>query len=216
MKKTEYNKDQLVILPIANVKVNEWNPKQKETKEYKNVVRSLELYGFRQPILVRESDGDIYEILDGEQRYKAAVELGYQDIPVYNLGKISDTEAKAATIWMEVQVPFDEIDLSKLVVELSDMEVEMPYSEGEINDFRGMAEFDFDFDGSEPDDDSGEDFDMVSYATKMTQDQYDIFMKAVNLVKDDFDCSEGRAIELICADYLSGYQVPSSDNEEKA
>ena len=202
-KKTEYDKDRLVIVPIESVKANPWNPKDKETKEFKQVVRSLELYGFRQPILVREKDGlDGFEILDGEQRYTAATELGYSEVPVYNLGKISDTEAKAATIWMEVQVPFNEIDLSHLVVELDELEVALPYTEAEIEDFKHMSEFNFDT----FDDDEGEfdDMDVKTFKVTLSDEAYQIVTKAVKKVQDDNDCSEARAIELICADYLAG------------
>ena len=202
-KKTEYDKDRLVIVPIESVKANPWNPKDKETKEFKQVVRSLELYGFRQPILVREKDGlDGFEILDGEQRYTAATELGYSEVPVYNLGKISDTEAKAATIWMEVQVPFNEIDLSHLVVELDELEVALPYTEAEIEDFKHMSEFNFDT----FDDDEGEfdDTDVKTFKVTLSDEAYQIVTKAVKKVQDDNDCSEARAIELICADYLAG------------
>lgn len=201
-KKTEYDKDRLVIVPIDGVKTNQWNPKDKETKEFKQVVRSLELYGFRQPILVRESDDDKFEILDGEQRYTAALELGYTEIPVYNLGKISDTEAKAATIWMEVQVPFNEIDLSNLVVELSELEVALPYTEGEIEDFKHMSEFSFD--NFDDDDGEFEGMDVKTFKVTLSDEAYQIVMKAVNKVMDDNECSESRATELICADFLAG------------
>ena len=202
MAKTEYDKDRLVIVPIDSVKTNGWNPKDKETKEYKQVVRSLELYGFRQPILVRESDDGKYEILDGEQRFTAAKELAYTDVPVYNLGKISDTEAKAATIWMEVQVPFNEIDLSHLVVELDEASVALPYTEAEIADFRHMSEFSFD--NFDDDDGEFEDNDVKTFKVVLGEEAYQIVTKAVKKVQDDNDCSEARAIELICADYLAG------------
>ena len=202
MAKTEYNKDKLVILPIDSIKANKWNPKNKDTKEYKQVVRSLELHGFRQPILVRESDDGKYEILDGEQRYTAAKELAYTDVPVYNLGKISDTEAKAATIWMEVQVPFNEIDLSHLVVELDSLDVALPYSEVEIEDFKNMAQFNFDDLGDgEPQD--GLD-DIKTFKVVLGAEAHKIVTKAIDKIKEDNDCGEARALELLCADYLAG------------
>lgn len=202
MAKTEYDKDRLVIIPIDSVKANPWNPKDKETKEFRQVVRSLELYGFRQPILVRESDNDKYEILDGEQRYTAAKELGYTDVPVYNLGKISDTEAKAATIWMEVQVPFNEIDLSHLVVELDEANIALPYTEAEIADFKHMSEFSFD--NFDDDNEDFDDSDVKTFKVLLGDEAYQIVTKAVKKVQEDNDCSEARAIELICADYLAG------------
>lgn len=201
-KSKQYEPSRLAIIPIEKVKANSWNPKDSETKEFNQVVRSLELYGFRQPILVRESDDGKYEILDGEQRFTAAKELAYTDVPVYNLGKISDTEAKAATIWMEVQVPFNEIDLSHLVVELDEASVALPYTEAEIADFRHMSEFSFD--NFDDDDGEFEDNDVKTFKVVLGEEAYQIVTKAVKKVQDDNDCSEARAIELICADYLAG------------
>ena len=203
MAKTEYDKDRLVIVPIGSVKANGWNPKDKDTKEFKQVIRSLELYGFRQPILVREGADGKYEILDGEQRYTAAKELAYTDVPVYNLGKISDTEAKAATIWMEVQVPFNEIDLSKLVVELDDLKIALPYTESEIEDFKHMAEFNFDDFGDDDGEFDGE-LELRTFKVVLGEEAYKIVTKAIDKVKEDNDCSESRALELICADFLAG------------
>lgn len=202
-KTSEYDKSKLIIIPIDRVKANSWNPKDKDTKEFRQVVRSLELYGFRQPILVREAENDTFEILDGEQRYTAALELGYTDIPVYNLGVVSDTEAKAATIWMEVQVPFSEIDLSHLVVELDDANIALPYTEVQIADFRNMAEFNFgQYDEGGEDDD--EDLDVRTFKVVLGEEAYKIVMKAIDKIKEDNECSESRALELMAADYIAG------------
>lgn len=212
-----YDPAKLSLVPISSVEANGWNPKNKETKQFRHVVRSLELYGFRQPILVRNHPDDKkkYQILDGEQRFTAAQELDYIEIPVYNLGDVSDEEAKAATIWMEVQVPFDEIDLSYLVTELDNLEIEMPFSEQEILDFKNMAEFNFDYDEKEPTSDELDD-QMVSYSVKMTPGQLEVFKRAVDIIKEDADCSDGRACELLAAEYISGYNVENSKEEEKA
>lgn len=201
----QYDPKRLAIVPIDSVEVNGWNPKDKETKEYKKVVRSLELYGFRQPILVRNhpEEKDLYQILDGEQRFTAATELGFSEVPVYNLGDVTDEEAKAATIWMEVQVPFNEIDLSHLVVELDDVSIELPYTEVEIEDFRNMAKFDFgEYDNTdEPEQDKP---DAKTLKLQFGPEAFKIVMDAITRVQEDNDCSESRALELICAEYLSG------------
>lgn len=201
-KKSEYDVSKLAILPIDSIKPNSWNPKDKDTKEYTQVVRSLELHGFRQPILVREV-GDSFEIVDGEQRHTAAKELGYTEVPVYNLGKISDTEAKAGTIWMEIAVPFNEIDLSHLVVELDELDIDLPYTEAQIQDFKNMSEFNFDnFDDDSSPEDS--DLDVKTFKVVLGQDAYAIVTKAIDKIKEDNDCSDARALELMAADYLAG------------
>ena len=103
---------------------------------------------------------------------------------------------------MEVQVPFNEIDLSHLVVELDEASVALPYTEAEIADFRHMSEFSFD--NFDDDDGEFEDNDVKTFKVVLGDEAYQIVTKAVKKVQDDNDCSEARAIELICADYLAG------------
>lgn len=201
--KHKFDEKNLTLVDIANVRTNNYNPKDKDTKEYKQVVKSLDVNGFMSPIVVRQVEGfDGYEIIDGEQRFTAAKELAYKSIPVYNLGYISDIDAKSKTIFAEVAVPFNEIDLSHLVVELDEASVALPYTEAEISDFRHMSEFNFD----NFDDDEGEfeDNDVKTFKVVLGDEAYQIVTKAVKKVQDDNDCSEARAIELICADYLAG------------
>lgn len=204
-KNKQYDPSKLAIVPIQSVETNGWNPKNSETKEYAQVVRSLELYGFRQPLLVRDhpTEPKMYQILDGEQRFTAATELGFNEVPIYNLGNVTDEEAKAATIWMEIQVPFNEVDLSHLVVELDNLDIALPYTEAEIADFKSMAEFDFgQYDTGE--DDNEEHLEARTFKVVLGEEAYRIVTKAIEKIKEDNDCSEARALELMAADYLAG------------
>ena len=209
-KNKQFDVARLAVVPIDSVEVNSWNPKNKDTPEYKKVVRSLELNGFRTPILVRDhpTEDKMYQILDGEQRFTAATELGYTDVPVYNVGKVSDEEAKAATIWMEVQVPFEEVDLSHLVVELNNLNVELPYTEVEIADFQRMAEFDFDQYEKEP---ISDDNTVKTLSIKMADDQYQVIMETIKDVMDEMECNEARALEFIVADYRSSHTFDTGE-----
>lgn len=197
----DFDFTKLKKVPIEQVKANGWNPKDKDTKEYKQVLRSIAQNGLRDPVVVRELGKDDYEVIDGEQRYTAAKELGYSEIYVYNEGKMTEKEAKALTIWYQVQVPFNEVDLSHLVVELDELGMELPYSEAQIADFKNMAAFDFDnFDNK---DDMPDDMEFKSLNLKLGAEAFEIVMKAIKQVQEENDCSEARAIELICADYLA-------------
>ena len=153
----------------------------------------------RDPIIVREVDGH-YEVIDGEQRYTAAKELGYKEIYVYNEGQMSEKEAKALTIWYQVQVPFNDIDLSHLVIELADLQIELPYTDGEIADFRNMADFDFS-QYKDTSEDVNQDDSIKTLSIKMMEDQYAVVMDTIKHVMNETDSNEARALELIIADY---------------
>lgn len=191
----DFDPSRILKVPIDKVEPNDYNPKKKDTKEYHKVVESLKENGLKQPIFVREVEGsEKYVIVDGEQRWTAAKELGYEEVYVYNFGKISDKEAKALTIWMEVQVPFDELELATLVVEMKDLDITLPYNEEEVEDFVAMADFDF-----TPPEKHEEIIDdgLVEFKIQMTKSQFDFVDKCIKAVMDKYNCDEANALYVL-------------------
>lgn len=177
------------------VRPNSWNPKEKNTSEYQHVLASIQKYGQDMPILVREKDG--LEILDGEQRYTALKELGAAEIWVYNKGAVTDEEAKAVTIWWQVQAPFDQIKLAPLVVELADLQILLPYSEDQLAEFRELANFNFD---NYNKDFEHEEDGLKTIVFKLTEEQHKIVIQALN--KDE-SLTEAEVLVIMSKDYLS-------------
>lgn len=196
----DFDPTKILKVQIDKVEPNDYNPKEKDTPEYRNVVRSIQLNGLKQPIFVREVDGnDNFVIVDGEQRWTAAKELGYKEIYIYNLGKISEEEAKSLTIWFEVQVPFSEYELAPIVMELSDLQIELPYNELEIDGFRNLASFDFNkaYTSQTPlKEDNDKDEEILTI--KMTVDQIEKVNNAIEEVKASKNVKEGEALTMLC------------------
>ena len=138
----DFDPTRVEIVDIDKVRPNGWNPKLKDTAEYHKVVESIQVNGFKLPIMVREVE-DGYEICDGEQRWTAAKELGFEKVYIYNLGNIPEEEAQGITIWMEENVPMSDLLLAPLVVELNDLGMQMPYDEGEVDNYKSMLNFEF-------------------------------------------------------------------------
>lgn len=207
MKEKDFDPSKISKINIDKVEPNDYNPKEENTPQYREVVRSLEINGLKQPIFVREVDGNNkYVIVDGQQRWTAAKELGYTEIYIYNLGKISDEEAKSLTIWMEVAVPFNEIQLAPIALELHRLDMQLPYTEDELNKFSEMLEFDFnDYAVEEPDFEQDSDNEMKTLNIKMTPEQFEIVENAIKTVTEGENVSEGRALELLCSSGLAGY-----------
>lgn len=184
-------KEHSLIVDINEVAFNPWNPKVKRSKEYEKVYKSVETNGLSMPIVVREIDDDDfkYQVLDGEQRLTAALDLGFDKIWIVNLGKISDDEAKAKTIWMEMAVPFEQEALGKLLVELQD-KVELPYDIDEIELIAGV--------NVDDEEDSKDDFELksnfVKYSAYIIKEWSDSIKQKVRKITDDFNCSEGVAL----------------------
>lgn len=206
-----YDPKNIKKVKIDEVEVNDYNPKAKDTKEYQNVVKSLRINGLQQPIMVRELNGK-YVIVDGEQRYTAAKELGFEEIYIYNFGEISDEDAKATTIWMEVQVPFDQIDLAPIVLELNENGFELPFTDIEIADFKSLSEFDFnkEYDVNAYDDSKKEDKEKVKQLNiKLSPEQFEEITEAIKAMVESENIGEAHALELLVA---MGYEKYQAEN----
>jgi hypothetical protein len=211
MGKIDFDLSKIKKVKIDEVRVNSWNPKKADTPEFEKVKKGIKLKGLRGAIIVRENPNDIstYEIIDGHQRYTASKELGFKELYIYNEGNISDKEAKELTIWYQQQVPFDRIDeaylFNELKIEFNDL-LELPYTEAEEIEMQELANFDFSqYDPNaytEPTDEDG----VKTLKLVLNEEAYNVIMQAIKKAQNEADnISEARAIELICADYLGGY-----------
>ena len=205
-----YDPKNIKKVKIDEVEANDYNPKAKETKEYQNVVKSLRINGLQQPIMVRELNGK-YIIVDGEQRYTAAKELGFEEIYIYNFGEISDEDAKATTIWMEVQVPFDQIDLAPIALELHEQGFELPFTDLQLDDFKHIAEFDFDSYVAEDNLPVKDDNSVKTYQIKikLSKEQLDEINEAIKAMVEGENIGEAHALELLVA---MGYEKYQAEN----
>ena len=177
----DFDPENIQIVEIDKVHPNSWNPKLENTPEYQKIVESIQVNGFKSPIIVREVE-EGYEICDGCQRWNAAKQLGFDKIYIYNLGKVSDSEAKSITIWMETQVKFDELQLAPLVAELNDLQITMPYNEDEVQDFINMLHFDFEGDGK------------INLNVKCTPEQFDKIKECLNVYIYNNEVEEDKAL----------------------
>lgn len=187
----KFDKDRVKIVDINEVAFNPWNPKVKRSKEYEKVYKSIQVEGILSPIIVREIDDEDfkYQVLDGEQKLTALLDLGEDTAPIYNLGHLSDEKAKQVTIFMMQHVDAEQEALGKLLVELQD-KVELPYDIDEIEVIAGV-----DVDDEE---DSKDDFELksnfVKYSASIIKEWSDFIKQKVRKITDDFNCSEGVAL----------------------
>jgi len=190
-----YDVKKVKRVPIAEVRANLWNPKLDDTEEEKKILLSVKENGQRIPIVVRQNDG--YEIIDGEQRFKACKALGFTEVLVYDEGEMNDDAAKALTIWYQQQVPFDKILEAELVNSINN--ALLPYTPEELDNMRQIVEFDWE--KVVPDD--NEDVQFRTLTLRMLKEAYEVVMSAINKVQLESNVTIERAIELICADFLA-------------
>ena len=195
---SDFDPESVQKVKISDLIFNDWNPKDNE-KEYEKVKKSLLVNGLISPIFVRETDEGL-EVVDGNQRARAACEIGYTDVYVYNLGKISETEAKQLVLYLQVQVPFDSILLAPLAVELESMGMELPFNEKEMAKFRDLEAFDMDtaFKDEEPVPEKEKTDELAeklkTFKIKLEPEDFDLVRGAIDKVIMDENVNEGQAL----------------------
>jgi len=73
----------IVQILTTSLKPSTYAPAAMTEKEQKSLQRSLDTIGMRFPLLVRPLGHGQYEIVDGNQRWKAAVALGWETCPCH-------------------------------------------------------------------------------------------------------------------------------------
>ena len=84
---------QVEYVSPSKLKPNEYNPNQQTEDEFEMLKASMREDGFTQPILCMQ-DGTI---VDGEHRWRAAQELGYETVPVVRVS-MSEAQRRIATM----------------------------------------------------------------------------------------------------------------------
>ena len=96
------NKD-FKLINISSVEANAQQPRKNFSKEeLENLSASIKSKGVLQPILVREKNKDLFEIIAGERRWRAAQIAGIHQIPAV-IKQMNDEEAVQAALIENIQ-----------------------------------------------------------------------------------------------------------------
>ena len=120
---------------------NPWNPNNVDPVNQTKLENSIRRDGIKRPIVVRQLSNGDYQIIGGQHRTEAAIELGMKQIPIINRGKISDAEAKKETLLDNYRYGSDNLD--RLSALLSDPDIgdaaslldTMPIDEEELAEY---------------------------------------------------------------------------------
>ncbi|KAA0573390.1 ParB/RepB/Spo0J family partition protein [Azospirillum sp. Sh1] len=115
------------LVDISSLTPNTWNPNRMDSFMRDKLRKALEKDGFIVPVLVRPlpparkgTTEALWEIVDGEHRYKEALDIGMKRIPIINLGPITDEHAKLITVKANtLRGEFDAVKLAEMVADLS-------------------------------------------------------------------------------------------------
>ena len=91
------------LINTSSIQANPNQPRKKFTKEeLEDLSASIKSEGVLQPILVREKNKDLFEIIAGERRWRAAQIVGIHQIPAM-IKQMNDKEATQAALIENIQ-----------------------------------------------------------------------------------------------------------------
>ncbi len=93
--------DVLAKIPVNLISSNPFQPRTSfEPEAQEELKKSILSNGLIQPITVRRTKENKYELISGERRLKACKDIGYRDIPAYIM-KVDSNEAMLALALIE-------------------------------------------------------------------------------------------------------------------
>lgn len=128
---------QFLELKPSQLRKNPWNTNKVTPENERKIRASLKRNGVFKPIIVREAEEGVYEIIGGQHRWEQAIELGLDKLPVFNLGCIDDKRAKEISLADNARYGTDDtIELAELLKTLDTDELKdfLPYDESDINE----------------------------------------------------------------------------------
>lgn len=151
---------QALELDPRRLRPNPWNSNRVTPENMEKLKRSIEDLGFASAVVVRETE-EGFEILGGQHRTEAAIELGLKKIPVVNVGVIEDKKARKIGLVDNHRYGNDDVmQLAKIIEEIgedaNDLVNLLPVSKADIDAVIGAVDLDLEgFDLAIDDDDDG-------------------------------------------------------------
>lgn len=137
--------------PINKLVEADWNYKENDEDREIKLMNNIKQNGQVENLIIRELDTGFYEVVNGNHRLRIMQRLDQDEVFCYNMGKITDSQAKRIAIETnETKFDTDNIKLAQLIKDISvdftfdDLAITMPYSQDELNDFSNLLEFDWD------------------------------------------------------------------------
>lgn len=138
-----------LTVPVEILRKNSWNTNQVSAEYEERIRNSIRRNGLFKPILVRTvSDVPGYEIVGGEHRWEQAAELGFDEVPILNLGEITDARAKEIGVIDNARYGVDDaIGLADLLREIGspdELQDFLPYGEADLEMIFSSSDIDLD------------------------------------------------------------------------
>ena len=95
---------EIAQIDYAAIKPNPFQPRREfAVEELQALAESIDVQGLLQPVLVRQKDGEGFEIISGERRFRALGILGRDKVPCVVKTKVSDREMMELALVENIQ-----------------------------------------------------------------------------------------------------------------
>lgn len=138
-------------MDIAKLVKANWNYKVENADLSRKLVSNMKRNGQIENLLVRPLETGFYEVVNGNHRLDAMEELGIKKVMVFDLGNITDAQARRIAVETnETKFLADTALLADVIGEIleefpvEDLTETMPYTKQEIEDYSKLLDFDWD------------------------------------------------------------------------
>lgn len=102
-KKETYHPDEVIQLPVNKIQPNRFQPRSIFNEEkIAELAQTLHTHGMIQPIVVRKLEGDTYELIAGERRWRAVQTLEWETVSVI-IREMTDAETASVALIENLQ-----------------------------------------------------------------------------------------------------------------
>tara|TARA_R100000664_G_C2720663_1_gene114269 strand:+ start:76 stop:723 length:648 start_codon:yes stop_codon:yes gene_type:complete len=142
------NKLGFIEIPVEKLVKADWNYKTEDPEKQEKLKENIKRNGQIENIIIRELKTGFFEVVNGNHRLSVLKTLNIEKAYSYNLGKISQAQAMRIAIETnETKFETDSIVLAERIKEISavfdDLELTMPYSKQELENFKTLTDFDW-------------------------------------------------------------------------
>ena len=137
-------------IPVSKLVKAKWNYKVEDKEKQKKLTLNLKRNGQVENIIVRETKGGKFEVVNGNHRLGSLKELKTKEAMCFNLGKITDAEAKRIAVETnETKFDSDYFKLASVVhdivgeFKIDDLKETFPFSDTEISNMEKYQDWDW-------------------------------------------------------------------------
>lgn len=124
---------------VTSLTPNPWNTNGLTRDAEAKLDQSLRRNGLFKPIVVRETGDGRLQIIGGQHRWESACRLGFETVPIHNLGPIDDRKAKEISIVDNARYGTDDvIPLAELLRDIGEPDLLLEFLPMQASDLEAM------------------------------------------------------------------------------